>query len=147
LSDKNIENKFRAKAGDVLIAMTGATIGKYAIVPLTDYPIYVNQRVGYFNLGDKPTSKLPFLINSLNQSYFRQSVFTLANGAAQPNISNEQINKIPLLLPESSYLNRFNQSLKAQYDKILSNQLENQKLVELRDWLLPMLMNGQVQIN
>jgi type I restriction enzyme S subunit len=83
----------------------------------------------------------------LNQSYFRQSVFTLANGAAQPNISNEQINKIPLLLPESSYLNRFNQSLKAQYDKILSNQLENQKLVELRDWLLPMLMNGQVQIN
>lgn len=147
LSDKNIESKFRAKAGDVLIAMTGATIGKYAIVPLTDYPIYVNQRVGYFNLGDKPTSKLPFLINSLNQSYFRQSVFTLANGAAQPNISNEQINKIPLLIPESSYLNKFNQTLKEQYDKILSNQFENQKLVELRDWLLPMLMNGQVKVN
>jgi type I restriction enzyme S subunit len=147
LSDKNIDSKFRAKAGDVLIAMTGATIGKYAIVPLTEYPIYVNQRVGYFNLGDKPTSKLPFLINSLNQSYFRQSIFTLANGAAQPNISNEQINKIPLLLPESSYLNKFNQALKAQYDKILSNQLENQKLTELRDWLLPMLMNGQVKVN
>lgn len=147
LSDKNIESKFRTNAGDVLIAMTGATIGKYAIVPLTDYPIYVNQRVGYFNLGDKPTSKLPFLINSLNQSYFRQSIFTLANGAAQPNISNEQINKIPLLLPESSYLNKFNQALKAQYDKILSNQLENQKLTELRDWLLPMLMNGQVKVN
>jgi type I restriction enzyme S subunit len=26
------------------------------------------------------------------------------------------------------------------------NLLENQKLVELRDWLLPMLMNGQVRV-
>jgi type I restriction enzyme S subunit len=24
---------------------------------------------------------------------------------------------------------------------------ENQKLTELRDWLLPMLMNGQVKVN
>ena len=27
------------------------------------------------------------------------------------------------------------------------NLKENQKLTELRDWLLPMLMNGQVKVN
>ncbi|MEN9947144.1 MAG: hypothetical protein RLZZ293_1530, partial [Pseudomonadota bacterium] len=27
------------------------------------------------------------------------------------------------------------------------NNQENQKLSELRDWLLPMLMNGQISIN
>jgi type I restriction enzyme S subunit len=31
--------------------------------------------------------------------------------------------------------------------KIISNRLENQQLAELRDWLLPMLMNGQVTVN
>ncbi|WP_397445969.1 hypothetical protein [Polaribacter sp. R77954] len=30
--------------------------------------------------------------------------------------------------------------------KKVNNQLENQKLSELRDWLLPMLMNGQVSV-
>jgi type I restriction enzyme, S subunit len=32
------------------------------------------------------------------------------------------------------------------YSKISINQEENQKLAELRDWLLPMLMNGQVTV-
>ena len=146
ISDKNIDEKFKSKPGDILIAMTGATVGKYAIVPITDYPIYVNQRVGYFNLGNNPCKNLPFLINSMNQSYFRNAIFTLANGAAQPNISNDQINNIPLLIPKAELISEFNRMFESYYKKILINQSENQKLTELRDWLLPMLMNGQVRV-
>lgn len=146
ISDKNIDDKFKAKPGDVLIAMTGATVGKYAIVPYTEKPLYVNQRVGYFNLGIKPEKKLPFLINSLNQKYFRESVFTLASGAAQPNISNEQINNIQLLLPSKEIIELYNKVFEPYYSKILLNQKQNQELSALRDWLLPMLMNGQVKV-
>ena len=146
ISDKNIDDKFKAKPGDVLIAMTGATVGKYAIVPYTEKPLYVNQRVGYFNLGIKPEKKLPFLINSLNQKYFRESVFTLASGAAQPNISNEQINNIQLLLPSKEIIELYNKVFEPYYSKILLNQKQNQELSSLRDWLLPMLMNGQVKV-
>ncbi|PIE84893.1 restriction endonuclease subunit S, partial [Candidatus Gracilibacteria bacterium] len=32
------------------------------------------------------------------------------------------------------------------FKKIKSNIQENQQLIELRDWLLPMLMNGQVSV-
>ena len=32
------------------------------------------------------------------------------------------------------------------YEKVISNLKQNQKLSELRDWLLPMLMNGQVSV-
>jgi type I restriction enzyme, S subunit len=146
LLDKKVDDKFKAKAGDILIAMTGATIGKYAIVPITNYPIYVNQRVGYFNLGNEPSENLPFLINSLNQKYFREAIFTLASGAAQPNISNEQINNIQLVLPEAYLVKKYNKKLKSSYQRILKNQFENQHLSSLRDWLLPMLMNGQVTV-
>ena len=31
-------------------------------------------------------------------------------------------------------------------EKVVSNREQNQKLSELRDWLLPMLMNGQVTV-
>ncbi|AZA46907.1 restriction endonuclease subunit S [Chryseobacterium carnipullorum] len=146
LEGKNIDDKFKAKAGDIVIAMTGATVGKYAIVPNTNKQLYVNQRVGYFDLGLSPTIKLPYLINSLNQKYFREAIFTLASGAAQPNISNEQINSIQLLMPTNQLIENFNSQLKSSYDKILNNQNENQQLSSLRDWLLPMLMNGQVKV-
>jgi len=147
LIDKKVDDKFKAKAGDILIAMTGATVGKYAIVPKTEYSIYVNQRVGFFNLGLEPTKKLPYLINSLNQSYFREAIFTLASGAAQPNISNEQINNIQLIKPRNEIVNQYNSQLESAYQKILNNQQENLNLSSLRDWLLPMLMNGQVKVN
>ena len=146
LSNKNIDDKFKAEAGNILIAMTGATVGKYAIVPITDNSIYINQRVGYFNLGKEPTKKLPYFINSLNQSYFREMIFTLASGAAQPNISNEQINNIKLLVPKNDILKSFNNKFSSFYKLILNNQQQNQELAKLRDWLLPMLMNGQVKV-
>ena len=146
LSGKVVDEKFICKPGDVLIAMTGATVGKFGIVPFTEKPLYVNQRVGHFNLGINSTAKLPFLINSLNQKYFREVVFVLASGVAQPNISNEQINSIKLILPTDVLINKFNNNMKQYYDKILNNLKENQKLADLRDWLLPMLMNGQVTV-
>ena len=146
LINKKIDDKFKAEAGNILIAMTGATVGKYAIVPITDNPIYINQRVGYFNLGKEPTKKLPFFINALNQSYFREMIFTLASGAAQSNISNEQINNIKLLIPKKDIVENFNNKLSSFYKLILNNQQQNQELAKLRDWLLPMLMNGQVRV-
>lgn len=146
LSNKKVEDKFKTKPGDILIAMTGATVGKYGIVPKTDFPIYVNQRVGCFNLGNDPTEKLPYFINSLNQPYFRSTIFLLASGAAQPNISNEQINNISLLIPNNEIVEKFNNKFAPFYNRILNNQSQNQHLASLRDWLLPMLMNGQVTV-
>lgn len=79
---------FLAKRYDLVIAMTGATIGKFAI---SQSNYWVNQRVGRFDLGDRPLLRLGFLFNSLKQEYFREQVFQIACGCAQPNISAEQI--------------------------------------------------------
>ncbi len=137
---------YEAFAGDVVIAMTGATVGKYGIVPKINKPILVNQRVALFDLGKEPLIKLPFLINSLNQKYFRETVFVLASGAAQPNISSDQIDNIPLLIPSKILIDKYNEMLSINYQKIINNKSENQQLTSLRDWLLPMLMNGQVSV-
>ena len=41
----------------------------------------------------------------------------------------------------------FYEKLPLFIEKIQKNLKENNKLAELRDWLLPMLMNGQVTVN
>ncbi|MDR0680923.1 MAG: restriction endonuclease subunit S [Dysgonamonadaceae bacterium] len=146
LYDTIIDNKFIANAGEVVIAMTGATIGKCAIVPYYDNTIFVNQRVGIFK-SENPIQKLPFLINSLNQSYVRETIIKISNGAAQPNISNEQINSIELLIPQSNIIEKYNNIFEPIYKRILKNLSENLHLTTLRDYLLPLLMNGQVSVN
>ncbi|TDY14150.1 restriction endonuclease subunit S [Meridianimaribacter flavus] len=137
-------NRFNSKEGDVIIAMTGATIGKFAIIPDDDY--LINQRVGLYSLGKERLRRLPFLYSSLKQEYFRLQVFKIGSGAAQPNISGEQLDNIPLIFPKEDLIKKYNQKFEPFFKKILENQKENQKLAALRDWLLPMLMNGQVTV-
>jgi type I restriction enzyme S subunit len=45
-----------------------------------------------------------------------------------------------------SATNKFYDFMDQLESKKQKNLLENQKLTELRDWLLPMLMNGQVKV-
>jgi len=142
----DIAGKFASKANDVVIAMTGATIGKFAIIPKTDSPLLINQRVGLYDLGNDPILKLPFLINSMKQEFFRKMIFQLAGGAAQPNISGEQLGSLPLIMPPSNLVDKYNTLMQSNYKKYSNNEAESQHLIRLRDWLLPMLMNGQVTV-
>ena len=75
------------KAGDLLIAMTGATIGKFAMVPYSSEVLLVNQRVGKFFLGNNPVEKLPFIYCTLKQPEVYGEVVNRGQGSAQPNIS------------------------------------------------------------
>ena len=51
-----------------------------------------------------------------------------------------------IILPNESIAQRFENIIKCNYLMIKDNIFQNQKLSELRDWLLPMLMNGQVKV-
>jgi type I restriction enzyme S subunit len=82
--------------------------------------------------------------------YFYQlsklNLLTLNVGTAVPSLTVEILNKIKLLAPEPIILEKFNSIIFRNKEKSLSIIKENQKLSELRDWLLPMLMNGQVKV-
>jgi len=52
-----------------------------------------------------------------------------------------------VILPDERVSSKFEGTVKASHDLIRDNIFQNQKLAELRDWLLPMLMNGQVKVN
>ena len=135
---------FLAKRYDLVIAMTGATIGKFAI---SQSNYWVNQRVGRFDLGDRPLLRLGFLFNSLKQEYFREQVFQIASGCAQPNISAEQIDSISILKPNDVILNQFNKLCEPLLELQSENYLQIEELTKQRDELLPLLMSGQVSVN
>ena len=94
------------------------------------------------------TSKdfLYFLWCFINSKDFEDIKNRHATGTTQKSITNEGIEKIKILIPSQDLLNIFDSKLSNFYQKIYVNNKQNQTLAELRDWLLPMLMNGQVKV-
>ncbi|WP_367985666.1 restriction endonuclease subunit S [Streptococcus sp. ZY1909104] len=74
------------------------------------------------------------------------SVLQIKTGSIQMKITQENMNKI--LLPDigRDLLSKINEVLLPIDEKQLKLLKQNQELTQLRDWLLPMLMNGQVRV-
>lgn len=60
------------------------------------------------------------------------------------HITSDHLNQSKVVLPDSHTLNRFSDATKPLTDMLIQTGHEKQKLESLRNWLLPMLMNGQV---
>ena len=58
----------------------------------------------------------------------------------------KSIKLIALLIPQENILNNFILKISPIIKQIETNNIETQFLTEVRDFLLPMLMNGQVTI-
>ena len=69
-----------------------------------------------------------------------------AEGSAYPAVSADRFAEIDFEIPHERKLVEFENIVSPVLTKISKNELESQTLTELRDWLLPMLMNGQVQV-
>jgi len=54
---------------------------------------------------------------------------------------------LKVIKPEKSILYKFQKALSSAFENQNQIELENQHLSSLRDWLLPMFMNGQVKVS
>lgn len=77
---------------------------------------------------------------------FEGSSATQTGGSILKNVSQETLRNLLVPIPPQSLLNQFNDSVSHIYNLIIGNIKENVQLTTLRDWLLPMLMNGQATI-
>jgi type I restriction enzyme S subunit len=82
--------------------------------------------------------------------YFHQlsklKLETLNVGTAVPSLTIEILNRIKLLVSDSDVMLKFNSVVFKNQNQIYLLNKQNQQLSSLRDWLLPMLMNGQVKV-
>lgn len=69
-----------------------------------------------------------------------------ASGSTFKEVSGSVLKSIKIILPSIDISNKLTEILEPIFKRQDNSELENQKLSELRDWLLPMLMNGQVKI-
>ena len=98
---------------------------------------------GFLGIKCKETS-LPYIYCFIYSENFEKQKDILAHGATQEAVNNKDLENIKIQIPEDTILSQFSNYV---YDYLeMQNILiqENQELTNLRDYLLPLLMNGQV---
>ena len=88
-----------------------------------------------------------YIASYVSNAYFEIHKDMLAHGATQEAVNNDDLAGVHIIIPEDTVLRAYHEATQAIYAQISKNICENQELVKLRDWLLPMLMNGQATIS
>jgi type I restriction enzyme S subunit len=131
----DIYEDFQIKKDDLLIAMTGATIGKVGIYDHEEKSL-LNQRNGII----KPTNiNSIYLMSLLNLNVFQSIILRNSNGGAQPNISETDIMKIKIPVPPldkqieiANHITQIRQEAQALKDKTkLALQKANEEIENL----------------
>lgn len=143
--------KFVLKKGDILMAMTDmkdnvAILGNTAIMPL-DNEYIVNQRVGHIRVNGYKGVTYPFIYLLTNSTDFLVDLRSRANSGVQVNLSSSEIKASQTVLPSEEVNNAFSEITLPMFEIIINNQLENQRLAQLRDTLLPCLMSGVLDVS
>lgn len=87
-----------------------------------------------------------YIASVIDYSYFETVKDILAHGATQEAVNNDDLDNIMIVIPSERVIDAYHNCTKATYAQISKNICENQELTKLRDWLLPMLMNGQASV-
>jgi type I restriction-modification system specificity determinant protein len=136
-STEEVEDKYKINVGDVLIGMDGNFHMNYWIKE----DCYLNQRVVKVNSDKLPNMVLKYQIEPFIKLR-EKSVSRTTVG----HLSDKDLKAINVILPKEKYLSPIFERFENILKNIIINQQQNQELTQLRDWLLPMLMNGQVKV-
>ena len=87
-----------------------------------------------------------YISSFVSSPFFEAMKDQLAHGATQEAVNNDNLRFIPLLVPDERVVAAFHKKACESYWVMGGNVIENKTLTGLRDWLLPMLMNGQATV-
>ena len=120
--------KYLLRDKDVLVCMTGATIGKIARKQIVNGDFLVNQRVAIIR-AKKPKLQ-DFIYYALSLPSFRKYTEVVGYGAAQPNISSSSIGKYNFLSVSNERVQHRIASILSTYDSLIENNTKRISLLE-----------------
>jgi type I restriction enzyme S subunit len=128
-----------AKEGDILLSVR-APVGTLNIAKEN---CCIGRGLASLNSKDNCIGYLFGVMVNLKQIFDRRNV----DGTTFGSITKDDLFSLKVVKPTINILEKYHVAINSSFEKQNQLELENIKLTELRDWLLPMLMNGQVKVN
>ena len=137
--------------GDLLVVMTDLV----AEAPLLGSPAFINendkylhnQRLGKVILKDENQTDIFYIYETLNSPYVRNIIRAGASGTTVKHTSPSRIKEIKVINPPSEIQKQFGQYLSGFFNLIKNNEKEVRDLQATRDFLLPRLLSGEIDVS
>ncbi len=115
------------------------TIGRIAITYLDKTT--TNEAIAHFLTDKKGATE--YLYCYLKKFNFNTLGSTSSIATA---VNSKIIKEMPFIIPQEKDLENFYNLVKPLFENIKNNQIESEKLTNLKDYLLPKLMNGEIDV-
>ncbi|WP_394809057.1 restriction endonuclease subunit S [Nitrosomonas sp.] len=140
-SDSAASDKTVFKKNDILFGKIRPYFHKVTVAPFdgitsTDTIIMRPKKRVFFGL----------VLETIFADEFVDAATQSSTGSKMPRADWSVLRHYKVPVSDTNLLNSFNAVFEKALEKIYLSETENKKLIELRDWLLPMLMNGQVTV-
>lgn len=141
--------------GDLIIANTDMTqarhiLGRPVLVPHGFEPGFVSHHVFKVSVrafdGHKPEALRNFLFFTFREPTFRERAIGFATGTTVLALPVSAVTDCPACIPDAPCLIAWNNVVRPLFDAIGLNEARVEKLVSLRDTLLPRLISGKLRI-
>ena len=113
------------------------------------FPIlqYVEGKFWVNNHAHIITGKNCFTVELLYLLFSLTNLKSIVTGAVQPKISQANLKKVPVLIPDDEELELFDRIIQPFFTQIRNLRDENNRLATIRNTLLPKLMSGEIDVS
>lgn len=129
-------NKLKAKGPGVFTGRSGS-LGIVNFIEVDYWPHNTSLWVREFKRVS-PLFAL-FLLRSMRLEQYN-------GGVSVPTLDRKAIHRVPVLIPSSDMIRRFDEKLNPMFAQLANLRLQNEKLRAARDLLLPRLMTGEIEV-
>lgn len=154
----NKGNKFITK-GETGVSEKGIQAASLTIMPKGTILLSSRAPIGYMAISREEVTtnqgfksfipdkgySIPYIFYTVQNSL--PTILNHATGSTFKEASSSVLKKISICLPPISITEKFKETVDAIFERQNILELENQTLAALRDWLLPLLMNGQASVD
>lgn len=119
------------------------------VVDSLGFPIlqYVYGKFWVNNHAHVITGKEGFSVEELFLFFSLTNINTIVTGAVQQKVSQQNLKKVPAIIPTKEVLSAFDNIIQPIFAQIRTLRDENLYLADLRDVLLPKLMSGELDVS
>lgn len=140
LCSLNVKNEYIVNDGDVIFSWSGSLLVDFWCCGKCG----LNQHL--FKVTSKNFDKWFYYL--WTKHYLEHFAFIAADKATtMGHIKREELEKAKVVIPSSDCYQKMNQIMTPIYDLLISNRIENNRLIQLRDTLLPKLMSGKIDVS
>ena len=129
--------------GEIIISNVG-DVGSVHLCPVLDRPMTLGNNI----IMLRPNEELRYYLYIWFKYAQGQSLIQgIKGGSAQPKFNKTDFKSLPIAIPNDAILCSFSSAVSPMFALINSNKMENNRLIKIRDSILPCLMTGEIDVS